>query len=130
MPTRVQLQRTRGVRKPPNTQVVTRSTAYGNPYRVLPPDRDNPSWRIWTCGGRGGSISCDRIKYADPFACASEHDAHERAVRLFRVWLTAPEQADVLDRVRRELAGLDLACWCRLDMPCHADVLLELANHP
>lgn len=26
------------------------------------------------------------------------------------------------------LAGLDLACWCPLDQPCHADVLLELAN--
>ena len=20
------------------------------------------------------------------------------------------------------------ACWCRLDQPCHADVLLEIAN--
>ncbi len=28
----------------------------------------------------------------------------------------------------RELRGKDLACWCRLDQPCHADVLLELAN--
>ena len=27
-----------------------------------------------------------------------------------------------------ELAGRDLACWCPLDQPCHADVLLELAN--
>lgn len=27
-----------------------------------------------------------------------------------------------------ELRGLNLACWCRLDEPCHADVLLELAN--
>ncbi|SII07108.1 Uncharacterised protein [Mycobacteroides abscessus subsp. abscessus] len=27
-----------------------------------------------------------------------------------------------------ELAGHDLACWCPLDQPCHADVLLELAN--
>ena len=26
------------------------------------------------------------------------------------------------------LAGHDLACWCPLDQPCHADVLLELAN--
>lgn len=26
------------------------------------------------------------------------------------------------------LRGFDLACWCRLDAPCHADVLLELAN--
>ena len=27
-----------------------------------------------------------------------------------------------------ELRGKDLACWCPLDEPCHADVLLELAN--
>ena len=25
------------------------------------------------------------------------------------------------------LRGHDLACWCPLDVPCHADVLLELA---
>jgi hypothetical protein len=29
---------------------------------------------------------------------------------------------------RAELAGRDLACWCPLDMPCHADVLLTVAN--
>jgi protein gp37 len=28
----------------------------------------------------------------------------------------------------QELRGKDLACWCPLDQPCHADVLLELAN--
>lgn len=27
-----------------------------------------------------------------------------------------------------ELRGKDLACWCRLDQMCHADVLLKLAN--
>lgn len=26
------------------------------------------------------------------------------------------------------LRGKHLACWCALDQPCHADVLLELAN--
>lgn len=26
------------------------------------------------------------------------------------------------------LRGKNLACWCALDKPCHADVLLELAN--
>jgi hypothetical protein len=30
--------------------------------------------------------------------------------------------------IRRELAGRDLACWCRLEDACHADVLLEIAN--
>lgn len=33
-----------------------------------------------------------------------------------------------VDDVRRELRGKDLVCWCPLDQPCHADVLLELAN--
>jgi len=32
------------------------------------------------------------------------------------------------DNIRAELAGKDLACWCPLDQPCHADVLIELAN--
>lgn len=27
-----------------------------------------------------------------------------------------------------DLRGHDLACWCPVDQPCHADVLLELAN--
>ena len=27
-----------------------------------------------------------------------------------------------------ELRGKDLACFCPLDQPCHADVLLEIAN--
>ena len=31
---------------------------------------------------------------------------------------------------RRELAGKNLACFCALDKPCHADVLLEIANRP
>jgi hypothetical protein len=26
------------------------------------------------------------------------------------------------------LRGKTLACWCPLDQPCHADILLELAN--
>jgi hypothetical protein len=36
------------------------------------------------------------------------------------------------EMVRRlpELRGKDLMCWCSLDKPCHADVLLELANRP
>ena len=33
-----------------------------------------------------------------------------------------------IEQVRRELRGKNLACWCPLDQPCHADVLLEVAN--
>ena len=29
---------------------------------------------------------------------------------------------------RRELKGLDLGCYCDLDQPCHADILLKIAN--
>lgn len=32
-----------------------------------------------------------------------------------------------LDKIKRELGGKDLVCWCA-PLPCHADVLLELAN--
>lgn len=28
----------------------------------------------------------------------------------------------------KKLRGKNLACWCALDQPCHADVLIELAN--
>jgi len=30
--------------------------------------------------------------------------------------------------IRHCLRGKDLACWCALDQPCHADVLLRIAN--
>ncbi|WP_425154688.1 DUF4326 domain-containing protein [Candidatus Palauibacter sp.] len=48
------------------------------------------------------------------------------AIRLYRAHLH--ENPELAEAARRELAGRDLACWCPLDEPCHADVLLELAN--
>lgn len=54
-----------------------------------------------------------------------EHAAN--LVALFRGWvLTDPAGQAVLVRARSELRGHNLACWCRLDRDCHADVLLEL----
>lgn len=50
-------------------------------------------------------------------------DAAE-AVDLFRR-RQAPHMTDIA-----QLRGKNLACWCPLDQPCHADVLLELANGP
>jgi hypothetical protein len=50
------------------------------------------------------------------------------AVADYRRWLLQPEQAHLRAAVRAELSGKDLACWCPLDQPCHADVLLDLAN--
>jgi hypothetical protein len=48
------------------------------------------------------------------------------AVSAYRLLMVHP--AADLDLIRRELRGKDLACWCPLDQPCHADVLLEIAN--
>ena len=31
-------------------------------------------------------------------------------------------------QIQAELRGKNLACFCPLDQPCHADVLLEIAN--
>ncbi len=53
-----------------------------------------------------------------------------RVVELYRRDLGAGCLAFTEGDVRRELAGRDLACWCPLDGPCHADVLLEVANRP
>jgi hypothetical protein len=49
-------------------------------------------------------------------------------VRRYRADLLAGRLAITTDDVRRELRGRDLACYCPLDGPCHADVLLEIAN--
>lgn len=52
------------------------------------------------------------------------------AVRLFRAEFGDDPQAIGRQMAIKELRGKDLVCWCRLDQPCHADVLLELANAP
>ena len=33
-----------------------------------------------------------------------------------------------LEEIRKDLGGKNLACWCKEDEDCHADILLELAN--
>lgn len=54
---------------------------------------------------------------------------HETAVENYRVMLEAHMKGNTyLARAVNELKGKNLACWCSLDMPCHADLLLEMAN--
>ena len=54
--------------------------------------------------------------------------ASAEAVELYRADLLSGRLEVSLEDVRRELRGKDLACWCPLDQPCHADVLLQIAN--
>lgn len=49
------------------------------------------------------------------------------AVEEYRKWVTALPLAR---KAVQELRGKDLCCWCPPGQPCHADVLLELANAP
>ncbi len=50
------------------------------------------------------------------------------AVRRYREDLFAGRLKITIDDAKRELRGRDLACYCPLDEPCHADVLIEVAN--
>lgn len=51
----------------------------------------------------------------------------QAAVNRFRSYC-GPDGLPFAKEIKRELRGKDLACWCPLDQPCHADVLLEIAN--
>lgn len=68
-------------------------------------------------------------KWGNPFrVIEGERDA-KSAVELFRGSLKHPIHPHFYpDAIRRELRGKNLACWCKPGAPCHADVLLEIAN--
>lgn len=92
---------------PENAVYVGRPTKWGNP---------------WTIASALSAEFAEEIE-----------DARAVCVDLFRselrnscspLALAYPSLGDI----RSELRGEDLACWCPLDQPCHADVLLEWAN--
>lgn len=60
----------------------------------------------------------------NPFGTVTADNRH--AVALFLGF--APQNNLLVAAAKEELRGKNLACWCRLDEPCHADTLLELAN--
>lgn len=126
MPVRVQLSRAKGWRMPPNTVKVDRSTRFGNPVSCSRP--------------HGCELKpCD---CCEPFRCC---------VKVFREYVVSgiegrpsytgslvigldasagyPRRSKLVAGLA-ELRGKNLACWCKLGSPCHADVLLELANAP
>lgn len=93
-----------------------------------------------------GSVYVGRpTGYANPFKAGTTCD-HQHAVDMFRLctrkfpvdqedvtrWRNAGGNVTALVIIAGGmldvLRGKDLVCWCSLDEPCHADVLLELAN--
>jgi hypothetical protein len=66
-------------------------------------------------------------RWGNPFVIGRDGSQAE-CVASFRHWVRGPAQVDYRAAARQELAGYNLACWCALGTPCHADVLLSLAN--
>jgi len=116
-PRRLQRQRTTGWRKPEGAIYVGRPTAYGNPYRVT---RVGKVWCVYL-----DIPDTDRVVTVS--TVFDERQARQDAVNGFRDMFRTPGGAEQADYFARQLHGRDLLCWCAPDMPCHADVLLELA---
>ncbi len=73
-------------------------------------------------------------KWGNPYRVGEHAASRAEAVDLYARWLsgeiTAPTgtEAPTPEVIRQELGGRDLACWCPLDAPCHADLLLTAAT--
>lgn len=105
MPERIQLRRAKGWTMPPNTVKVDCTTKWGNPFVV---------------GKDGTQADCVYLyrMLARGLLCMTTRGNRDAQV--------AARKA--MERARDELRGKNLACWCKPGAPCHADVLLELAN--
>jgi Domain of unknown function (DUF4326) len=66
-------------------------------------------------------------RWGNPFRVGVDGD-RAACVQKFRLALDRGELPYAASEVRLELGGHDLACWCPLDGPCHADVLLTVAR--
>lgn len=100
---RIQRKRSKGWKMPENTVCIDRMSKWGNPFVINPNIKD-------------GS------KHPKGITVKTREDAIECYKEMFRL------RPDMAKKAKKELAGKNLACWCRLDQACHADVLLEIAN--
>lgn len=118
MPVRVQRKRVKGWKMPENTVCVTRGTYFGNPFAVggyysIAPHADsrfNGMSYVRSLGQSEGFI-----KVRD----------NEHAIEMYKEYLA---KFPLSQNKIAELKGKNLACFCPLDKPCHADILLEIAN--
>lgn len=65
--------------------------------------------------------------WGNPFK-APTNDAIGRAYAVVQFAGYCPPDSPLAEAARRILRGKNLMCWCALDQPCHADILLALAN--
>jgi len=137
MADRITRQRTKGWRKPEGAVIVSRPSIWGNP------------WGIGTPGTLDVTLDGARVRYKTLIASDGQQvrDAFEKWLRYspFRsdmlpdlYQLTDAGRAALRDHLhgRRKLIlseihtlrGRDLCCFCKPGTPCHADVLMEIAN--
>ncbi|WP_068082884.1 DUF4326 domain-containing protein [Mycobacterium sp. E1747] len=119
MPERIQRRREKGWRMPEGAIYIGRPSRWGNPFTAnmwgLQTSLDAYSDMVRGFWNPILFHDCDDQDYAIAYELRSD-------------WLRRLNYHHPLEAVRYELRGHDLACWCPLDQPCHADVLLELAN--
>lgn len=151
MPKRVQMSRQKPWRaENPDAIVVDRRSPFGNPFIYRDKSRGlvhhHPDYpEAWEYEGRssGPDMRHDAFGPNDSWEPLWVRWATKKEiVELFRRTIVEPDRGmhwaypsnrghlarTTLAEIREQLAGRDLACWCPLDQPCHADVLLELAN--
>ncbi|MDQ0376593.1 DUF4326 domain-containing protein [Amycolatopsis thermophila] len=100
---------------PEGAVYVGRPTRWGNPcdwraYPTMHHDAEGEAWPISDAERRRFAVS--------DFEAEVVYGAGRRA--------SYPSD----EEIRRELRGRHLVCWCPLDQPCHADLLLRIANSP
>lgn len=106
IPVRIQLRRTGGWSM--------QFTSYAlNGLPAVKVDRTTMWGNRWMVGTRSNSLGRDI-------------ETIEEAVDVYRRVMFA--EPHMVGWARERLRGKNLACWCRLDARCHADVLLEIAN--
>ena len=64
-------------------------------------------------------------KWGNPVRVGRDVKTKLEAVAAYKNWLLADK---TIQNSLHELRGKQLMCWCATNEPCHADVLLELAN--
>lgn len=125
-PQRIQRRRTAGWRMPEHAIYVGRPTRWGNPFQIV----HDPTGHYVT--DHTGTPRTDPITQGT--RADIDRQLRQHAVDLYQLHLGPKGSYELTDtdltHLRDTLAGHDLACWCPTTGPCHADVLLDLANPP
>jgi Domain of unknown function (DUF4326) len=129
MPDRLTHSRARGARLPEGARLVTRGTRWGNPF-VVADCVPQPDFRAHPNGGPAAGLwsahHLPDVAYNEARLTIARAAAINSFAQLcFHFARTDP---DGFEAWIAPLRGRDLACSCKPGQPCHADVLLRLAN--